>query len=96
MSELIDRILDEFKDINYAYNDCTKFDTMKSMLNDVVTVRHGEWIWLSSTYDRIPCEMRYRCSVCRHEEITHYGKEPWHNYCPNCGAKMDGGKNDRS
>ena len=44
MSELIDRILDEFKDINYAYNDCTKFDTLKSMLNDVVTVRHGEWI----------------------------------------------------
>lgn len=43
MSELIDRILDEFKDINYAYNNCTKFDTLKSMLSDAVeVVRCGE------------------------------------------------------
>ena len=43
MGELIDRILDEFKDINYAYNDCTKVDTLKSMLSDAVeVVRCGE------------------------------------------------------
>lgn len=35
---LIDEILDEFKDINYAYNDCSKFDTLKRMLNDAVEV----------------------------------------------------------
>lgn len=36
MSRLIDEILDEFKDINYAYNDSSKFDTLKRMLIDAV------------------------------------------------------------
>ena len=49
--------------------------------------KEGEWRWLSSTYDRVPCEMRYWCSVCHHEEITHNDK-PWKRYCPNCGARM--------
>lgn len=52
-------------------------------------VRHGQWKWLSSTYDRTPCEMRYMCDKCHHETITH-GQEPWEKYCPECGAKMDG------
>ncbi len=28
-------ILDYFKDINHAYNDCTKYDTLKSMLDEL-------------------------------------------------------------
>jgi predicted RNA-binding Zn-ribbon protein involved in translation (DUF1610 family) len=55
--------------------------------------KEGEWQWLSSTYDRVPREMRYWCSVCHHEEITHNDK-PWKHYCPNCGAKMDGERKD--
>jgi hypothetical protein len=51
--------------------------------------KEGEWKWLSSTYDRVPREMRYWCSVCHHEEITHNDK-PWKHYCPNCGARMRG------
>lgn len=43
---------------------------------DVQEVKHGTWI---GTYDDI-------CSVCR--EIS----EDTYSYCPNCGAKMDGGK----
>ena len=47
---------------------------------DVVEVRHGEWI-----YDHW-CE--FKCSECGHFSKTEpRGKE---NYCPNCGAKMDG------
>ena len=26
--------------------------------SDRVNVAHGKWVWLSSTYDRTPCEMR--------------------------------------
>lgn len=55
---------------------------------DAAPVVHGQWQWLSSTYDREPCEMRYMCDKCHHETITH-GHEPWEKYCPNCGAKMD-------
>ena len=28
-------ILDYFKDINHAYNDCTKYDTLKNMLDEL-------------------------------------------------------------
>ena len=41
--------------------------------------KKGKWQWLSSTADRNPCEMRYRCSQCYHEVITH-GDELWENF----------------
>jgi hypothetical protein len=51
---------------------------------DVVEVRHGEW-------KETPTGWIY-CSVCGSEppEESNYKS----NYCPNCGAKMDGGVND--
>ena len=45
---------------------------------DVVGVRHGYWI---SGWDTV-------CSVCK-IDVDVYGVERF-NYCPNCGAKMDG------
>lgn len=46
---------------------------------DVQPVRHGRWI------DEPIKGIRYHCSIC-------FGRfdYTWH-YCPNCGAKMDGG-----
>ena len=55
---------------------------------DVAPVIHGKWVWLSSTYDRNPCERRFWCSRCHHEVITH-DSDPWEKFCPNCGAKME-------
>jgi len=46
---------------------------------DVEPVRHGQWIYIGF-------EQTYKCSCC--EKL--YGMK--HNYCPNCGAKMDGEK----
>ena len=50
---------------------------------DVEPVKHGEWkeitIHNGCTYD-YDCV----CSECRR------GGHPFDNYCPNCGAKMDG------
>ena len=56
---------------------------------DVVEVRHGEWI---------PSCHRgcfFMCSVCKSGDEEHqpFYENTW-QYCPNCGAKMDGGKND--
>ena len=52
---------------------------------DVVEARHGRWIEFET--DATP--RRNRCSECG------YITNPWlahvYNYCPNCGAKMDGG-----
>lgn len=36
-----------------------------------------------------------RCSVCKIEmEVREYRGKPLFNYCPYCGARMDGGEND--
>ena len=48
---------------------------------DVVEVRHGRWI---------DDETAYICSVCFHGSPS---GAKW-NYCPNCGAKMDGEQNE--
>lgn len=53
---------------------------------DVAPVVHGRWL-------------DGRCTVCGWEEPDEIGYDgyefsPWGhtNYCPNCGAKMDGGR----
>lgn len=53
---------------------------------DVAPVVHGRWETSSDRPDSLIC------SVCK------CGFDMWkhdpHNYCPNCGVRMDGGKND--
>ena len=59
---------------------------------DVVEVRHGEWFFTEYKY--------FSCSECGESyyngcDSTFEAKErlrkgEYHNYCPNCGAKMDG------
>ena len=53
---------------------------------DVAPVRHGRWETNSDRPDSLIC------SVCK------CGFDMWkhepHNYCPNCGAKMDGELNE--
>ena len=49
---------------------------------DVAPVKHGEWV-----LNRTLIGDAVVCSECGGKS---YGK--LHNYCPNCGAKMDGGK----
>ena len=52
---------------------------------DVAPVRHGKWI----ITDHTEYGVEAKCSECGYEMIfgrCHIGK-----YCPDCGAKMDGG-----
>lgn len=52
---------------------------------DVETVRHGRWIYHPDGL--FPAESTQECSCCHEEEyFTLYNE----NYCPNCGARMDG------
>lgn len=53
---------------------------------DVVPVRHGRWI----DKDKYTFGRMYDCSICG-TRILDNGHS-W-NYCPNCGAKMDGDGN---
>ena len=94
MAEYINR-----KQIQYTWwqkQDGTFTDgvTLESIINamptaDVVEVVHGEWI-----ADRSPVEVEFRCSECGYSYIEADSYQNCdYNYCPNCGAKMDGDKN---
>lgn len=55
---------------------------------DVALVVHGRWV-------EYPRPHYFKCSECKY--TVPYRKAMWfngkreYNYCPNCGAKMDGG-----
>ena len=54
---------------------------------DVQAVRHGKWKSVGGKLSRF-------CSICGHDEPYKFADNNAHiyNYCPHCGAKMDGDK----
>ena len=62
-----------------------QMDMLKLPAADVTPVVHGVWVCVNIIY---PIS-GYRCSKCRRR--VGFDLTP---YCPNCGAKMDGGDND--
>ena len=57
---------------------------------DVQPVVHGEWLPSTCEYSNY----NYDCSVCgcnEYRQIGRNGKHKRFNFCPNCGARMDGG-----
>ena len=50
---------------------------------DVAPVRHGRWEKASN--------LEPKCSVCGEYHLYAWPDHKNCNYCPNCGAKMDGG-----
>ena len=67
-------------------------DKIENALNkstaDVVEVKHGKW--------KQPLHVLYRvnCSLCGYEHYVGAFYQYAMNYCPNCGAKMDGKDNN--
>ena len=53
---------------------------------DVTPVRHGKWV-------SVPHKLARVCSVCNRDEPYKFADidADVYDYCPNCGAKMDGG-----
>ena len=51
---------------------------------DVAPVVHGRWIADGDGYN-----WTYNCSICAWKDGYPFNER--HNFCPNCGAKMDGG-----
>lgn len=50
---------------------------------DVAPVVHGRWITDGNGY-----HWTYNCSICAWKDGYPFNER--HNFCPNCGAKMDG------
>lgn len=60
----------------------------KTQAADVTPVRHGRWSWI--TYDANPKIGNWHCTYCNRIPKS-FQKE---DFCPNCGAKMDGSSNE--
>lgn len=56
----------------------------KQPVADAVPAVHGRWVFLN--------DYQSECSECHKVYWVDHASEP--NYCPNCGAKMDGGKDN--
>ena len=54
---------------------------------DVAPVQHGRWV----EKEKYTFGIMYDCSLCENRILDN--GHSW-NYCPNCGAKMDGGDGD--
>lgn len=67
---------------------------------NVAPIKNGQWKWFDEDigtpitgHER---EWGWRCSRCKHELPDDYDDpdyRPMLDYCPYCGAKMDGGTN---
>lgn len=70
-----EKILAEIKDINYAYNDCSKYNTIKNLLDEMEEGREerkkGKWIKRGRMV---------QCSECGRFTTVQ------ENYCPSCGS----------
>ena len=92
MTEYIKReyAVDAVADVYYNTPDinlsCEKFEEaiLKIQAADVVPVVHGRWI----SKNPHGYEWTFVCSNC--DYVDGYPFNDRHNYCPNCGAKMDG------
>ena len=80
----------------YCYQNCKDFIEWFNNTVDAVEVVHGRWLYDSGSG-------RYFCSACGEYALsfkkdTLYGGDIYEvcltDYCPNCGAKMDGGNED--
>lgn len=90
---LIDADKADVNFINTYYSDHCRTDDVQEWLEEQPTidakpVKHGEW---KHTDYAKHWRGKDECGVCGFHEDDRRNMS-WANYCPNCGAKMDGGK----
>ena len=87
MDEYIERETIKSAMIHYGFKSpdmtVTEFVEDELPAADVAPVRHGRWI----EKEKYTFGVMYDCSICD-DRILDNGHS-W-NYCPNCGARMDG------
>lgn len=90
MSDLISR--EKLKDdiaVLLERNDKLIDEWLANCIDDVIdeqptvdAVKHGHWVDDNTNY------YYANCSICGYEIDIHVNRG-YHNYCPNCGARMD-------
>lgn len=84
-----EQVIDWFRPYGHM-DESIPYETMVSDLRgmpaaDVAPVRHGRWERVISSKSAAKWSAKVSCSNCHSAGYAH------HKYCPNCGAKMDGG-----
>lgn len=92
-TELLIKALKQSSELTSRYADAVRvFEVCIKLMKpaDVVEVKHGKWYRHDKKTHGDTC---YHCSVCEKMALTDCGMV-WEltPYCPFCGAKMDGGK----
>ena len=78
----------EVKDLNkYHLDELSR--TIHYKVIEAEPVRHGRWIPGSDKHAFLE-----ECSVCGEGVLWDDGRQHQYNYCPHCGAKMDGAADD--
>lgn len=96
MAKYMTEYIDKEKAIYLVEKAVSKADAMNALRElkaaDVVPVRHGKW-------ERTDCglDVECKCSVCGYKDFVPHHDNYWfkRNFCPNCGARMDGGQDDK-
>lgn len=80
------KILTLIRDINYAYNDCTMYETIKNLLDEMVEELRPEYEY------RVPKKPdKYaHCPLCGSDDGTNYDMG-WelYDFCARCGQALD-------
>ena len=88
MPEYIERekVLSKAAPVEGCFSDMiSAYDVIMLPAADVAPMRHGRWIEHKHFHHDHYIDSTYECSDCNVEEpLTS-------DYCPNCGARMDGG-----
>jgi hypothetical protein len=61
----------------------------KMPIVDAVPVVHGRWVEIGRNSHDYETSIEEKCSLCG-RYVYRYDTELQDNYCPNCGARMDG------
>lgn len=97
LNEFLKRYTERERNRNLVFAACEIKQDFADMISDFPTVDavevvNGRWIGVDSSYWRWSHDgahtvehITFRCSECARKSIIKT------NYCPNCGAKMDGG-----
>jgi rubrerythrin len=79
---LLLRVFDTWNDFWQVANTLTSSPTIEAE-----PVKHGKWVdegtYITTAYGSLNV---YKCSNCEMEIVV----DDFDNYCPNCGARMDG------
>ena len=81
----------KFETIEYAYDVVSEIDIEEAPTIEAKSVKHGEWV-ITEKQGVTGRKIKFHtatCSMCKKSNGRHRN-----NYCPNCGAKMDGGNNN--